>query len=111
MMGEDCLCRSFLLGSFQGLRLVVTNGALHFGREELFQFGQVKTYLNSPLARFASPLVGEGCQTSCNINSLSEKIFLAVLSYLDFETYRNHRFMWVCEMYQIMRAEGLVVVA
>ena len=69
-MGVDSLCHSFLRGCFHGLCLERADEALHFRREELFQYGLVKTYLNSPLARFVSLLVGEGCQTSCSINSL-----------------------------------------
>ena len=66
---EDCLCRSYLSG-FHGLHLERATGGLHFVREALYQYGLVKTYSSSPLARYVSPLVGEGCQTNCSINSL-----------------------------------------
>ena len=66
---EDCLCRSYPSG-FHGLHLEGVGGGLHFVREALFQCVLVKTYWSSPLARFVSPSVGEGCQISCSINSL-----------------------------------------
>lgn len=64
-MLEDYFYRSFL-----GFHLAHVDGDLHFGREELFQYGLVKTYLNSLLARFVGLLVAGVCQISYSINSL-----------------------------------------